>query len=658
MRRWLNVGVSLALGSVLTTACATAMTSAVPMADLPRHSSVIADTKLAADYYQRTFASSTLVPKNGWSWATYVQGIQALYRVSGDAKYLSDNLAWGQANSWSLTNRETDPDSVKAAQTYYDLNQLNPAASLTATNAKMASDLTRLPITEYDWADALFMGLPNWTRAAARTGNAAYLNKMDALFAWTRDKGGTSKRCAAKPAPVQALYDPAEGLWYRDCTFVGVKDAHGRKVFWSRGNGWVIAAMAQVLATLPKGSPHAAKYLAMFKTMSSSLIRLQGSDGMWRTSLEDPSLYPTPETSGTALITYALAYGIQAGILDAPTYLPAVAKAWNGLTTISLQPSGFVTDCQAVGYAPGPSYTAKSPAHVNTDEPPYCAGAFLLAGSAVAALTSSPSTGKAVTSTGQQVGHEASRVNDGNVTTHWSAKGFPKSVTIDLGNDYRLSNSMVVPYADRAYRYRIDTSTDRIHWTRVVDRSTNTAGGTHVDDFVQGTVNARYVRLTVTGISGVNTAWASIQEFAVYDRFDPRVDLARGHITTGSSAIAGHPFSAATDGSSATWWATSAAPTTARPQYLTVNLGGIVPIDTVRLFSRGSAGPERVTVSVSSVSGSAYRTVASAVLGSTEGPGAVMFPPTNARWVRVTATSSHASNSMAVEQFEVFRADG
>ena len=159
------------------------------------------------------------------------------------------------------------------------------------------------------------MGLPNWTRWAAKTGNSAYLNKMDALFAWSRERRRQQHAMRRQTRPSAALFDPTEGLWYRDCTFVGVKDPHGKKVFWARGNGWVIAAMAQVIQSLPAGSPHTAKYIAMFKTMAAKLIPLQGSDGMWRTSLEDPSLYPTPETSGSALITYALAYGIRAGIL-------------------------------------------------------------------------------------------------------------------------------------------------------------------------------------------------------------------------------------------------------------------------------------------------------------------------------------------------------
>src|SRR6478609_7118432 len=58
--------------------------------DLPRHSQVLSATKLAADYYRGTYAHTTVTPKNGWSWSTYFQGVQALYRQAGDLRYLND----------------------------------------------------------------------------------------------------------------------------------------------------------------------------------------------------------------------------------------------------------------------------------------------------------------------------------------------------------------------------------------------------------------------------------------------------------------------------------------------------------------------------------------------------------------------------------------
>ena len=79
-----------------------------------------------------------------------------------------------------------------------------------------------------------------------------------------------------------------------------------------------------------------------------------------------------------------------------------------------------------------------------------------------------------------------------------------------------MSNAKVVPYLDRAYRYRVETSTDNVHWATVIDRTANTSTGSRMDNFTAGTVSARYVRLTVTGVYGVSTTWVSIQEFAVY----------------------------------------------------------------------------------------------------------------------------------------------
>src|SRR5207237_10326485 len=185
------------------------------------------------------------------------------------------------ASSSCISATDANPDRVKALQTYYDLHALDPAASLTKADAEMASELTAMPVSQYDWADALFMGLPDWTRWATRTGNSAYLDKLDALYAWTRDEGATSSRCAGSTASQSGLFDSSRGLWYRDCTFVGVKDANGQPIFWSRGNGWVVAAMAQVLQTLPAADPRRATYSAMLQTMAASLARMQGSDGFW-----------------------------------------------------------------------------------------------------------------------------------------------------------------------------------------------------------------------------------------------------------------------------------------------------------------------------------------------------------------------------------------
>ena len=491
---------------------------------LPSHAAVVEAGKRALDYYRPTYATTTLTPRNGWSWGTYFEGVHAFYRHSGDARYLADGTDWGRSNAWGLSTTEIDPDSIKAGQVYHALNQVDPAASLAAMDERMAADLTGLPLSRYDWIDALFMGLADWALWSVRTGDEAYLSKLDALFLWTRDSGATSARCAGRVLPQQGLYDAAAGLWYRDCTFVGARDVNGKPVFWSRGNGWVIAGMADVLRSLPAAaSARATKYEDMLRTMAGSLAAQQGADGLWRSSLLDSALYPQPETSGTALITYALAYGIRTGVLDPATYLPVVARAWQGLAGAALQPSGFLSGCQGPGIGPAAPYTGLAPrtaptatssGTVNADSSPYCVGAFLMAAAEVAQLVPDLALGRPVSATAQETGNGSGRLVDGDVTTRWSAPGFPQSATVDLGSPRVIGSAMVVPYLDRAYKYRLRASSDGQTWTTLVDRSTNTLPGSRPDDFPP--VTARFVRLDVIGVTADPTSWVSVQELGVY----------------------------------------------------------------------------------------------------------------------------------------------
>lgn len=628
------------------TPAATPVTSAILV---PRHSSVVTAMKRAADYYRPLYPLIG-TPTSNWLWSTYFQGVLALYQTTGEAKYLADAMAWGRSNQWSVSTVLPNPDTLKAGQVYYDLNQLDPSASLATMDAQMAGDLTSLPDGTYWWADALFMGLPNWTRWAARTGDSRYLAKMDSMYAWTRDQAALH----TPGLPPGGLYDPATRLWWRDA------DSIGTNVFWGRGNGWVIAAVAQVLATLPAGDPRAGQYRDMLVAMAAGLSGQQGADGFWHTSLLDPA--GDSETSATGLIAYGIAYGINSGLLAPATYLPVVVRAWNGLVTKALQPSGFLSFVQAPGAGPMGPYTGTAPQRpptatsagsVPNDSPPFGVGALLLAGSQVALLTPPMSTGKLARATAEQVGNEAGHAVDGDLGTRWSASGYPQTLTVDLGDHYRASSAMVVPLADRAYRYRVETSVDGVHWAPAVDRTANTTPGTLADPFSTGTVNLRYARLTVAGLAGNATPWVSIREFGVYDRYAPRPNQARGRPTTATSAGPGFPAPLATDNDSATFWVGTPAPTVAAPQSLTVDLGATTTVDTVRIFARAPWGPRDAAVLVST-DGSAWSTVAAVALPDAEGPETIVLPPTAARWVRLQSTSAYGATNVQVEEFEVY----
>jgi unsaturated rhamnogalacturonyl hydrolase len=208
------------------------------------------------------------------------------------------------------------------------------------------------------WCDALFMAPPAWARMYKATGDIAYLDYVD------REWWATSGR----------LYDHQEHLYFRDARYLNRKQANGKRIFWSRGNGWVMAGMVGVLEYMPDDYPGRQRLVEQFQQMSAAVAAIQGSDGLWRTGLLDPDSYSLPENSGSAFFTYALAWGINNKLLDPSLYTPIVAKAWKGLLS-HIYADGRFGCIQSVADAPGNFKPTSS--YV------YGVGAFLLAGSEV-----------------------------------------------------------------------------------------------------------------------------------------------------------------------------------------------------------------------------------------------------------------------------------
>ncbi len=188
---------------------------------------------------------------------------------------------------------------------------------------------------EWWWCDSLFMAPRGLARMSSITGDQKYIDAMDKE--WWRTTA--------------LLYDPQEHLFYRDSRYFQKRTKHGKKVFWSRGNGWVIAGLSRVLQVMPATYPARGKYVKLFKEMVEKLASVQGADGAWRTSLLDADEFPTPETSGTSLDCSAIAWGINAGILPREKYLPVVLKAWSAMMT-ARRSDGLPGYAQAVGAAP------------------------------------------------------------------------------------------------------------------------------------------------------------------------------------------------------------------------------------------------------------------------------------------------------------------
>ncbi len=214
------------------------------------------------------------------------------------------------------------------------------------------------------WCDALFMAPAVLTRLSNVTGDAKYIDAMDKE--WWRVSG--------------QLYDPQEHLYFRDARFLKLTSKNGKKVFWSRGNGWVFAGLARVLTWMPSDYPTRPKYEQLFSAMAAKLLSLQGQAGAWRPSLLDADEFPMPEMSGTAFYCYGMAWGVNQGLLPRATYAPAATKAWAALMA-TRRPDGLPGSVQKVGDRPG--------AVAAQDTQLYATGGVLMAGTELMKMVAS-----------------------------------------------------------------------------------------------------------------------------------------------------------------------------------------------------------------------------------------------------------------------------
>jgi rhamnogalacturonyl hydrolase YesR len=117
--------------------------------------------------------------------------------------------------------------------------------------------------------------------------------------------------------------------------------------FWGRGDGWVAAGMAEMLRDLPANHPQRARILQGYRTMMAALLKYQGKDGMWRQLIDHDEAWP--ETSSSAMFTFAMITGVKNGWLDAPTYGPAARRAWIAVTGYIDQNADVTSVCEGTG---------------------------------------------------------------------------------------------------------------------------------------------------------------------------------------------------------------------------------------------------------------------------------------------------------------------
>jgi rhamnogalacturonyl hydrolase YesR len=190
------------------------------------------------------------------------------------------------------------------------------------------------------------------------TGNQAYLDFANQEFWQTAN----------------LLWDKEDHLFYRDTRFFTKREKNGQKIIWARGVGWVVAGLARILEQLPADHAQRLEYEDIFKKVMARLAAAQQSDGFWRPSVLAPESQPFKESSGTALIAYAYAAGVNQGLLEKQKYLPVISKAWSALVGV-IQPDGKFGWVQQIG---------NSPESVSKDDTQiYGTGGFLLNGSEI-----------------------------------------------------------------------------------------------------------------------------------------------------------------------------------------------------------------------------------------------------------------------------------
>ena len=328
--------------------------------------------RLVADWQIAHPNSGAVNDDLDWTHAVLYMGMVDWAEVAekeyGDLTYYKWLLKIGKRNHFQVGKWMYHADFIAVGQSFIDMYKKYGDEKMIAPVMSRADWIVGHPaktsleldygkmetLDRWSWCDALFMATPVYAKLYALTGDEKYLDFMDREYRTTYDY----------------LYDKGERLFYRDHRYFGQRESNGEKVFWGRGNAWVIAGLAEILKELPEGDSRKF-YEDLFVDLAGRLAELQSPDGYWHASLLDPKSYPSPETSATGFIVYGLAYGINAGLLDKDTYLPAVEKGWKALTE-AVGKDGKLGYVQPIG---------ADPRKVTRDMTEvYGVGAFLMAG--------------------------------------------------------------------------------------------------------------------------------------------------------------------------------------------------------------------------------------------------------------------------------------
>jgi len=313
-----------------------------------------------------------------WDNAAYHTGNMEVYKLLKDQQMLDYSIRWAEYNEWKGA-KESDPAKWKykqygegqdyvlfgdwqiCFQTYIDLYNISKDERRVARAKEVMGYEADSKETDYWWwADALYMVMPVMTKMYKLTGDTKYLDKLYQNILYSDE----------------IMLDQETGIYFRDGKYVYPKhkSANGKKDFWARGDGWVLAGLAKVLQDMPETYVRQPFFVDKYTRLARAVAACQQPQGYWTRSMYDPQHAPGPETSGTAFFTYGMLWGVNHGYLPKKEFAPVIAKAWRYLTETALQKSGKVGYVQPIGERAIPGQTVDQNSEAN-----FGVGAFLLA---------------------------------------------------------------------------------------------------------------------------------------------------------------------------------------------------------------------------------------------------------------------------------------
>lgn len=306
-------------------------------------------------------------PNNLWTRAVYMEGLMALNDIDPQKCYMDYVDAWGQFHKWgpySQNLKTVDADHQCCAQAYLQrYMQVGGDEKVTTMRTVFDNQIATGNCQKWTWIDAIQMAMPAYAMMTKVTGDRKYIDYAIQSYVWTRDT------CGGR------LFNTDEGLWWRDANFVApYKETDGKNCYWSRGNGWVYAALCRTMDQLSPKDKYYKQLKADFLMMSKALLACQREDGFWNASLVSQD-FAGKELSGTSLFLYGMAWGMKHKILKPKEYRAAADKAWKAIASC-VHKDGFLGYVQGSGDRPASNQPVTDVKEPDFDD--YGLGCFLL----------------------------------------------------------------------------------------------------------------------------------------------------------------------------------------------------------------------------------------------------------------------------------------